>query len=361
MNNAYARIIDILARALGASSLSLHGEGIAARQIADLPIASAPPAAATARAPLLISVNELEKTDPAALEALIESRKAGATHHIFVVSTIFSLSLDDAGVNVNRTIERPEWWRNQLARHFPAVTQLPEVEPHEAIFLSWAPEPAVGQRLNKALKRMKLASRIRALPGRLLQPFRVKRAGFMSERLLTHLLDGKSVALVGNAVSLRDKDHGVAIDANDIVIRCNRAPIITSRSHGTRTDWIATSIDIPQEVARVRDASVILWMSPKLKRLPSWLFRWPQVFMNPKEANQQLAGRLGSRPSTGAMVIDLLARSNCRSVELYGFDFFNGLSLSGVHTRETTPHDFGSEEVWVRQLLEMDSRFSLRL
>lgn len=359
MKNAYARIADILARALGAGHLTLHGEGIAARQIAALPITRA--AAGTNPAPtsLVVSVNELEKAEPTDLDALIESRKKGGTHQIFVVSTIFSLKLDEQGVNVNRNIERPEWWRDRLAAHFPDVTRLPEVEPHEAVFLSWTPEPAVRKRLSKALKTLKLWSRIQALPGRLLQRFRVRRAGFMSERLLSHLLDGKSVALVGNAVSLREKAYGAAIDANDIVIRCNRAPIITTRSHGTRTDWIATSIDIPEDVPRERGARHILWMSPKLKRLPPWLFRWPQVFMNTRAGNQRLADQLGSRPSTGAMVIDLLVRSNCRSVELYGFDFFSGLSLSGVHTRETTPHDFGSEEVWVQQLLEMDSRFSL--
>ncbi|HCL67669.1 MAG TPA: hypothetical protein DIC56_23100 [Rhizobium sp.] len=359
MKNAYARIADILARSLDAGSLTLHGEGMAARQIAELPIAHFGADAAQAAARLAVSVNELEKAQPADLDALIQSRKDGGTHHIFVVSTIFSLKLDDDGVNVNRIIERPEWWRDRLAAYFPGITRLPEVEPHEVIFLSWAPQSAARKRLTKALKWMKLVSRIRALPGRLVQRLRVKRARFMSERLLSHLLDGKSVALVGNAVSLRDRAFGAAIDANDIVIRCNRAPIITTRSHGTRTDWIATSIDIPEDVPRERGARLILWMSPKLKRLPSWLFHWPQVFMNSRAGNQRLAEHLGSRPSTGAMVIDLLVRSNCRSVELYGFDFFSGLSLSGVHTRETTPHDFGSEEVWVQQLLEMDSRFSL--
>lgn len=359
MKNAYARIADILARSLGADRLTLHGEGIAARQIAALPIARPAAGPAPAEATLVVSLNELEKTEPADLDALIESRKNGGTHQIFVVSTIFSLKLDEQGVNVNRIIERPEWWRDRLAAHFPDVTRLPEVEPHEVMFLSWTPDQAVRERLSKSLKAAKLASRIQALPGRLLQRFRIKRAGFMSERMLSHLLNGKSVALVGNAVSLREKTYGTAIDANDIVIRCNRAPIITTRSHGARTDWIATSIDIPEDVPRERGARLILWMSPKLKRLPSWLFRWPQVFMNTKAGNQRLADQLGSRPSTGAMVIDLLVRSNCRSVELYGFDFFSGLSLSGVHTRETTPHDFGSEEVWVQQLLEMDKRFSL--
>ena len=56
-------------------------------------------------------------------------------------------------------------------------------------------------------------------------------------------LRGKTVALVGNARALANTQMGEEIDAHDIVIRCNRAPIITSRSHGTRTDWIATSIE----------------------------------------------------------------------------------------------------------------------
>lgn len=111
MKNAYARIADILARSLGAGHLTLHGEGIAALQIATLPIARPAAGPAPAEATLVVSVNELEKAEPAVLDALIESRKKGGTHQIFVVSTIFSLKLDQAGINVNRIIERPEWWR----------------------------------------------------------------------------------------------------------------------------------------------------------------------------------------------------------------------------------------------------------
>ncbi len=358
MKHAYARIAAILTRSLADDRLAVFGDGNAARQVRENQL-TLTKVSTNVGGTLLLSANELEKVELSALDDLIEKRKAGGSRHIFVVSTIFSLDLDQSGNNINRIIERPEWWEARLAVHFTDLVRLPEVEPHETVFLTWRPEPAIRKRLDKALRRLKLAARIRALPGRLVQRLRISQARFMSEPLLTHLLDGRSVALVGNAVSLGAKDFGAAIDASDIVIRCNRAPIISTRSHGTRTDWIATSIDIPEEVARRRGARLILWMTPRVKRLPLWLFRWPQVFMNTKAANQRLADKLGSRPSTGAMVIDILVRSNCRSVDLYGFDFFAGLSLSGVHTRESTPHDFGSEEVWVQQLLDTDKRFTL--
>lgn len=46
-------------------------------------------------------------------------------------------------------------------------------------------------------------------------------------------LAGKRIALVGNARALADTRHGAQIDAADLVIRINRAPIPSAESHGS--------------------------------------------------------------------------------------------------------------------------------
>ncbi|MFT4151988.1 MAG: glycosyltransferase family 29 protein, partial [Paracoccaceae bacterium] len=57
---------------------------------------------------------------------------------------------------------------------------------------------------------------------------------------------GRRVALVGNARSLAEGQRGAQIDAADLVIRINRAPMPSPQSHGTRTDILALATSIPQ-------------------------------------------------------------------------------------------------------------------
>lgn len=159
-------------------------------------------------------------------------------------------------------------------------------------------------------------------------------------------LAGRRVAVVGNARSLAETDFGADIDAHDLVIRLNAAPLPSERSHGTRTDWIALSIPVAAEVLAARSPDLTLWMTPKRKRLPLALFRRGRVFVNPVARNVALATALGSRPTTGLMVIDLCLRAGAE-VGLYGFDFFQTISLSGRRSAAQVPHDFAAERAWV--------------
>ena len=58
---------------------------------------------------------------------------------------------------------------------------------------------------------------------------------------LQALVDGKSVAVVGNASSLFGKNQGAEIDAHDVVIRLNRGFIVDRTQQGSRTDIIGTA------------------------------------------------------------------------------------------------------------------------
>jgi hypothetical protein len=204
---------------------------------------------------------------------------------------------------------------------------------------------------------------------------RVSRLGFLWARLtgdeaalmrlsvspeaLVAELEGRSVALVGNARSLVERAEGPEIDGADLVIRLNAAPLPSPGSHGTRTDWIAMSVPVGQDVIVARDARRLLWMTPRRKRLPWRIARHPGFALAPVEWNARLAGELGARPTTGLMVIDLLSRSGARAVRLHGFDFFASLSLSGGRTAMDVPHDFAAEKAWVERLVEKDGRFGL--
>ncbi len=170
---------------------------------------------------------------------------------------------------------------------------------------------------------------------------------------------GKSVALVGNSRALAQATHGAQIDAADMVIRINRAPMPSVASHGNRTDVLAlaTRIDA-QTLARLAPV-MTLWMSPKRKRLSYAIATRPGFALHPLADYQRLMTELGAPPTTGVMMIDLLARSAARSISLYGFDFFASMSLTGSRTAGQVPHDFNAEQHFVEALSARDSRITL--
>lgn len=176
--------------------------------------------------------------------------------------------------------------------------------------------------------------------------------------LMAQLRD-KRVALVGNARSLADRAEGIEIDAADLVIRINRAPMPASRTHGRRTDWLALATSIgPEDLDRIRPKR-ILWMSHKRKRLP-----WPVAtstgfYLHPVSEFTRLRAGLRAPPTTGLMMIDLLAMSGLASLRLHGFDFFSSLSLTGSRSADQVPHDFNAERAFVEDLMVRDARITL--
>lgn len=179
------------------------------------------------------------------------------------------------------------------------------------------------------------------------------------QQRLSNDLAGKRVALVGNARSLVEMAHGAAIDAADLVIRINRAPMTSPASHGTRTDWLALATSISAQDLRRIGPKRILWMSPKRKRLIWNIARSPGFYLQPMPDIQRLHDRLAAPPTTGLMMIDLCAASGLGSLTLYGFDFFQSLSLTGSRAAHQVPHDFAAERAYVDALLARDPRIAI--
>ncbi|KGJ09484.1 glycosyltransferase family 29 protein [Paracoccus sphaerophysae] len=169
-------------------------------------------------------------------------------------------------------------------------------------------------------------------------------------------LGGKRVALVGNARSLAEGTQGAQIDAADLVVRINRAPMPAPESHGTRTDWLALAVRLPQADRARLAPGRILWMSPKRKRLDWRSAHSPGFYLFPLDDYQALEHELGAPPSTGFMAIRLLLEAPLATLTLYGFDFFASRSLSGSRSAEQVPHDFAAEAAWVEDRAARDPR-----
>ncbi len=172
-------------------------------------------------------------------------------------------------------------------------------------------------------------------------------------------LDAKRVAIVGNARALENTNQGSLIDEADIVVRINSAPMPRAPSHGERTDWLAISTPIGHDTLTARNPSLVLWMTRKRRRLSWALSKQCSVFINPVQRSQELSAQLGTRPTTGLMIIDLVSTSNAKEINLFGFDFFASLSLSGARTQAQVPHDFPSEQAFVEALIARDPRVHL--
>ncbi|HEY0212560.1 MAG TPA: glycosyltransferase family 29 protein [Paenirhodobacter sp.] len=169
-------------------------------------------------------------------------------------------------------------------------------------------------------------------------------------------LAGRRVALVGNARALAATAHGADIDAHDLVVRINHAPMPAPVSHGTRTDWLALAVRLgAADNARLHPARR-LWMSHKRKRLDWDTATSPGFYLHPLADYAGLRARIGAPPTTGAMLIDLFSRSDMAGLTLFGFDFFASQSLSGSRTAEQVPHDFSAEARFVQDLMAQDHR-----
>ena len=167
--------------------------------------------------------------------------------------------------------------------------------------------------------------------------------------------EGKSVALIGNSMSIFDKKYGAEIDSHDVVVRLNKAAMLYSnmdstKSHGKRTDvWI-------------------FWNTSEYK---NHFPKWPNVkkmhaghqarfdantkhcnFVYPMKPNyENLRKKSGTHnnPTTGLIAIDWIMYCNPKSLDIYGFDWKETPTFTDpkrVRDR-VCPHDFVTEKAYV--------------
>lgn len=312
---------------------------------------------------LAINNDVLEHIPEDQLDDVLAEIRSYTPRVVFTISTVLADAILQDGANAHCTVRPPEWWAERLTRHFGEAHRVPTLVSTACAYTTWRPSEAsvraveeLGRRevhrrgQQRRMARMKNALRLMVRPS-------------LTRQALISQLDGKSVAIVGNAQSLSSKGLGAEIDAHDVVIRFNGGPIPHTHSHGKRTDWMATGIPFTASTARTRGVKTVLWLSPNRKNLAQWMVRRKdtEFYLHPAAEHERLAQAIGSqRPSSGAVMIDLvMSNPNVRKVTLYGFDFFASQSFSGSHTAATAPHDFAKEKAFVTDLAARDPRLVL--
>lgn len=146
--------------------------------------------------------------------------------------------------------------------------------------------------------------------------------------LARELVDGKSVAVVGNSEAIFEKQDGMAIDGHDVVFRINlglpwKFPG-KRMSLGFRTDVWATARYWPMAVPE--ECKLILWMKltdlGKIE-LAQMLESKPKqpVIVWTESLEKKCSEFVGASPSTGMRLCWWLKRgARPANISLYGFD-----------------------------------------
>ena len=137
---------------------------------------------------------------------------------------------------------------------------------------------------------------------------------------LVDYLEGKNIAVIGNASSIFNNFHD--IDSHEVIIRMNKGfPQGKEKFLGKRTDIVASSLFLTSEEKQLFEPHYYLYCSPKMHEIMN--DRCDNIFFYSKFDWNLLKMKLGSRPSTGCMVIDFLNQYlNKKEIHLYGFDFW---------------------------------------
>lgn len=148
---------------------------------------------------------------------------------------------------------------------------------------------------------------------------------------LQSLVEGKTVAVVGNAPIVLERSDGDEIDGADVVVRFNAgvpSGDVKRDSTGTRTDVLCVgNMNATVLALRMSAPRLVLWMKThkrfadrllaKVNDTP--LVYWPEEY----EAESPKVGPRG--PSSGLRLAWALSnRLGARSVQVYGMTFFDG-------------------------------------
>jgi len=152
-------------------------------------------------------------------------------------------------------------------------------------------------------------------------------------------IQGKRVAIVGNAQNIFDFTNGKEIDKNDFIIRFNRGFIIKPECQGERTDFLITAANLSDyDLSR---------FNAKYTANRSNNYTSNCDFTINNRDRGILANALGSQPSTGFMAINICLYFGAKEINLYGFDW--GKTETWYHTqKEICQHNYSKEAEVIR-------------
>jgi hypothetical protein len=169
--------------------------------------------------------------------------------------------------------------------------------------------------------------------------------------------ENKSVAIVGNAMSLFDTNYGTEIDSHEVVVRLNKAAMLYERfdvekSHGKKTDvWMFwRTAEYKKHFSSInKDIKKMHMGHQDRKSIDIKLVDcvYPDTLYN------ELKKKAGkhNNPTTGLMAIDYVFSCNPKSMSIYGFDWKETPTFTDPTRKKEKlcPHDFETEKAYCEQ------------
>lgn len=147
-------------------------------------------------------------------------------------------------------------------------------------------------------------------------------------------IEGKRVAIVGNAQSLFEKSYGREIDKYDFVIRFNRGFPIRPEKQGSKTSLLILACPLTDDEIKVFNADYVANRSESYQSTADFTInnydRW------------LIANSLGSQPSTGFMAVNICLYFKAKKITLFGFDFCESPTFYNPPDH-VCPHDMKKE------------------
>ena len=160
---------------------------------------------------------------------------------------------------------------------------------------------------------------------------------------ITDCMRGKSVAVVGNAKSLFDRNYGKEIDGHDFVIRFNGGFITKPECQGTKTNLLILAIELDEKDIDSFGAEFVINRCTMYKNKSR-----VQGSIDERE-RVRLKHFFGAQASTGFMAVDMCVNAaECKSITLYGFDWERTPTFYNPDGY-VTKHKYSREEEVIRR------------
>lgn len=158
--------------------------------------------------------------------------------------------------------------------------------------------------------------------------------------------NNKRIAIIGNSSKILDKNLGKEIDAHDIIVRMNHAPLHISKyteSTGAKTNIISfgmSNLTAASKISNLIKPEYNLFLircnGPVIDKNEYIQFKNPvhgDLDQYRELSSKFNIGKIKYKPSTGSVTVNYFLKNiNFSQLNLYGFDFFK--SSSGFKRNE---------------------------
>lgn len=155
-----------------------------------------------------------------------------------------------------------------------------------------------------------------------------------------NIIQGKSVAIVGNAKSLFNTPKGSEIDKHDVVIRFNKGFVFDKEYQGSKTQILLLACVLSPRELNSYHADFVVNRSTCWKNNTKYTLK--------SKEKGKIADILTAQPSTGFLAIDICLNYGASKIDLYGFDFEKTPTFYNPEGYKT-PHKYSEEEKIVKE------------